>query len=131
MNITKELCNAPYPIDSSSGTDNIGWRFPLSGIYRSKNSSFTDETALRSLLITNDSKVCQGKPIIRDTRISVSHIVELHDELGWDIQKIEDEYPYLTKEQIKAAFEYYDTHQKEINAYLQEEKEVDSSNEPA
>ncbi|MEK7449949.1 MAG: hypothetical protein AAB019_10775, partial [Planctomycetota bacterium] len=39
--------------------------------------------------------------------------------------KIEDEYPSLTKEQIKAALEYYNTHQKEIDAYLQEEKEVD------
>ena len=124
MKITEELCDFA-PIVYTSATDNIRWRIPLSGIYRSKNSSFTDETALRGILITNDSKICQGKPIIRGTRISVSHIVELRDELGWGIQKIEDEYPSLTKEQIKAALEYYNTHQKEIDAYLQEEKEVD------
>ena len=133
MKITTELGDSTfiYTTSSASETNNIKWMLPLSGIYRSKNSFFANEKALRSLHITNNPKICQGKPIIRGTRISVSHIVELRDELGWDIQKIEDEYPSLTKEQIKAALEYYNTHQKEIDAYLQEEKEVNSLNEHA
>ncbi|MEK6646436.1 MAG: DUF433 domain-containing protein [Candidatus Firestonebacteria bacterium] len=96
------------------------------GIYYSNRYSLANEAVFRTLLITKNPKICQGKPIILGTRISVTNIVELHFLLGWDIQKIRDEYPHLNTQQIIAAIEYYENHTKEIDLYLQEEKEVNA-----
>ncbi|MFH1776917.1 MAG: DUF433 domain-containing protein [Candidatus Omnitrophota bacterium] len=99
----------------------------IGGIYTTKTNTLADETALRSVLITKNPNICQGKPIILGTRISVSNIVELHYLLNWNIQKIRDEYPHLSNEQIIAALEYYENHTKEIDSYLQEEKEINAA----
>lgn len=104
---------------------------PVGGIYTSRINALADETTLRTLLITKDPEICQERPIIRGTRISVSNIVELYHLLNWDIQKIRDEYPHLSSQQIIAALEYYENHTKEIDSYLQEEKEVDATDRTA
>ncbi len=91
----------------------------------SKRETLTNETALNGLLIDQKDGICQGKPIIRGTRIAVHNIVEFSVALDWSIQKILDEYPQLTKEQIIAALNYYEEHQKEIDSYLAEEQEID------
>ena len=83
----------------------------------------SDETAGAYLIIEKREDVCQNEPVIRGTRISVALIVELYHLLGWDLQKIRSEYPHLTSGQIYAALDYYDSHTKEIDAYLQKEKE--------
>ena len=50
-------------------------------------------------------KVCNGKPVIKGTRIPVSVIIELVAEgNSWD--KILAGYPELTKEDIPAALHY-------------------------
>jgi len=50
-------------------------------------------------------KVCNGKPVIKGTRIPVSVIIELVAEgIAWD--KILVGYPELTKEDIPAALYY-------------------------
>ena len=95
------------------------------GMYYSTDNSLADVATLRSFLITKNPNVCQGKPTILGTRIAVSNIVELYYLLGWDVQKIKDEYPHLSDEQILAAIEYYENHTKEIDDYLREEKEID------
>ena len=94
---------------------------PFAIPHPSKGSS--DETAGKYLIIEKRKDVCQNEPVIRGTRISVALIVELYHLLGWDLQKIKSEYPHLTSEQIYAALDYYDSHTKEIDAYLQKEKE--------
>jgi len=81
---------------------------------------------LRASLIGQDQKICQGEPIIRGTRISVSHIVELHRLLQWNIPQIKDAHPHLSNEQITAALEYYGNHKREIDKYLREEREIDA-----
>jgi len=63
---------------------------------------------------------------LRGTRISVANIVELHHLLGWSIEKIKEEYPHLNREQILAALEYYEENTREIDGYLQGEKETGS-----
>jgi uncharacterized protein (DUF433 family) len=78
-------------------------------------------------LITKDPEICQGKPIICGTRISVSNIVELHYQLGWDLEKNQEAYPHLSSRQIESALDYYKSHEHEIDAYLIEEKEVHES----
>lgn len=52
-----------------------------------------------------DQKILAGKPIIRGTRISVEHILELLAE-GWSAKKILDNYPQLKMEDIDASLKY-------------------------
>ena len=96
----------------------FGWR------HESGQNTIAEEWSLRTLHIVNNKKICNGRPTILGTRIAVSNIVELHHLLGWDVQRILDEYPYLNKEQVIAALEYYEQHTKEIDKYLMEEKET-------
>jgi uncharacterized protein (DUF433 family) len=53
-----------------------------------------------------DPKICHGKPVIQGTRIMVWQILDLiEDGLNFD-DIINDYYPKLTKEDIKACVEY-------------------------
>lgn len=56
-------------------------------------------------LITQNSKILGGKPIIAGTRMSVEVILEFLAG-GMEIKEILKEYPFLTKEQIQAAIQY-------------------------
>ena len=96
----------------------FGWR------YMSGQDTVADEWSLRALRIGSDPKICNGRPTILGTRIAVSNIVELHYLLGWDVQRILDEYPYLNEEQVIATLEYYEKHTEAIDRYLMEEKET-------
>jgi uncharacterized protein (DUF433 family) len=50
-------------------------------------------------------KVCNGKPVIRGTRITVSVILEqIAEGISWDT--LLANYPELEKEDIKAALHY-------------------------
>lgn len=109
----------------TSGTTTVLPVFSTGGLYISKFNTLKDEDL--GLLITENPDICQGKAIIFGTRISVVNIVELYHILGWDVQKIQDEYLHLAKEQILAALEYYESHQSEIDRYLKEEKETEET----
>ena len=56
-------------------------------------------------LITQNTNILGGKPIIAGTRISVEIILEFLAG-GMEIKEMLKEYPYLTKEQIQAAIRY-------------------------
>ena len=56
-------------------------------------------------IIIQDSDILGGKPIIAGTRMSVESILELLSS-GMEISEIIKEYPFLKKEQIKAAIDY-------------------------
>lgn len=56
-------------------------------------------------LITQDPKILGGKPIITGTRMSVEVILEFLAG-GMEIKEMLKEYPFLKKEQIKAAIKY-------------------------
>ena len=96
----------------------LGWR------YVSGQDTIADEWSLRTLRIVSNPTICNGRPTILGTRIAVSNIVELYHLLGWDVQRILDEYPYLNEEQVIATLEYYEQHTEEIDRYLMEEKET-------
>ncbi len=53
--------------------------------------------------IVSDKDILLGKPVIKGTRISVEHIINLLAQ-GWDEQQIIDNYPRLTKESLQAVF---------------------------
>lgn len=56
-------------------------------------------------LITQDSDILGGKPVITGTRMSVEIILELLSS-GMEIKDILKEYPLLKEEQIRAAVNY-------------------------
>jgi uncharacterized protein (DUF433 family) len=56
-------------------------------------------------IIISDKEVLLGKPIIKDTRISVEHIVGLLAQ-GWSEKQILENYPRLSIESLKAVFAY-------------------------
>lgn len=55
--------------------------------------------------IVSDKEILPGKPTIKDTRLSVEHIVSLFAQ-GWTEQAILDNFPRLTKESLQAVFSY-------------------------
>ena len=55
--------------------------------------------------IVFDPKILSGKPIIKDTRISVDFVLELFAS-GMTEEEILIDYPNLKKEDIRAVFEY-------------------------
>jgi uncharacterized protein (DUF433 family) len=55
--------------------------------------------------IISDKEVLLGKPTIKDTRISVEHIIGLLAQ-GWTETEILENHPRLTKESLQAVFLY-------------------------
>ena len=56
--------------------------------------------------ITVDPKICGGKPCIKGTRIPVVMILDLlEDGLTFD-QILQDYYPHITAEDIRACIKY-------------------------
>lgn len=52
-----------------------------------------------------DPKIMLGKPIIAGTRITVEHVLKLVAQ-GMAIEEILEDYPHLTKKDIKACLSY-------------------------
>ena len=55
--------------------------------------------------IHHDEKILAGKPVIKNTRISVELVLELF-AAGWTQAMILESYPRLTAENIRAVFAY-------------------------
>jgi len=55
--------------------------------------------------IETNNKVLAGKPIIKGTRLSVEHVINLLAS-GWSEQQLIENYPRLTKENLQAVFAY-------------------------
>ncbi len=66
--------------------------------------------------IVVDPKVLVGKPLIRGTRLSVEFILDLLPS-DWTIEKILNEYPQLTREDVMAVLKYAAEMAKEEKVY--------------
>ena len=55
--------------------------------------------------ITADERILAGKPIVKGTRISVEFVLELLAP-GWDRASLQDNYPQLTEDRIRAVLAY-------------------------
>ena len=55
--------------------------------------------------ITLDQAILAGKPVIKGTRISVQHILELLAN-AWTEEAILDNYPQLEKQDVQSALKY-------------------------
>ncbi len=58
----------------------------------------------RMYIETNDN-VLAGKPVIKGTRLSVEHIINLLAS-GWNETQILENYPRLSQESLRAVFLY-------------------------
>ena len=67
--------------------------------------------------IVIDPKVLVGKPVIRQTRISVEFVVDLLGR-GWTVEQILTEYEHLTREDIQACLAYASEVLKSERVYL-------------
>ncbi|PSF31165.1 DUF433 domain-containing protein [Aphanothece hegewaldii CCALA 016] len=56
-------------------------------------------------IITIDSEIMMGKPIIKGTRITVERILEML-AAGETTDQIIEAYPFLTKQQIDGAIQF-------------------------
>lgn len=72
--------------------------------------------------ITIDADVMAGKPVIKDTRMTVDHIVELLKR-KWSVEQITAEYPGITKEHVTACVAYVD----EVNEAMEALREAEDS----
>jgi uncharacterized protein (DUF433 family) len=52
-----------------------------------------------------DPAILAGKPVVRGTRLAVEFIVGLLAQ-GWTTEQVLDNYPGLTKEDVRACLEY-------------------------
>ena len=66
--------------------------------------------------ITVNPEILAGKPIIKGTRISVEHILDLLAN-GWTIEAILENYPHLKRKDITAVLKYATEILKEERVY--------------
>jgi uncharacterized protein (DUF433 family) len=55
--------------------------------------------------ISIDPDICNGRPIVRGTRITVQTILEFL-AAGDTVEEVLEEYPHLTREDLQACFDY-------------------------
>jgi uncharacterized protein (DUF433 family) len=72
--------------------------------------------------ISIDPDIMTGKPVIKGTRITVNHIVELLKS-RWSVDQIGAEYPGITREHIAACVGYA----QEINEAMEALRDAEES----
>jgi uncharacterized protein (DUF433 family) len=55
--------------------------------------------------IVTDAGTCGGRPRVKDTRITVEFLLGLK-AAGWSEERIIENYPHLTREDLQAVFAY-------------------------
>lgn len=65
--------------------------------------------------------VCGGRPIIKETRISVRYIAELY-KAGDTVDEILQAHPHLSAAAVYDAISYYLDHQREIEQEISENR---------
>lgn len=68
--------------------------------------------------------VCGGKPRIAGHRIRVQDIVIWHERMGQSADEIVTRFPQITLADVHAALTYYFDHPEEINAEIQQGREL-------
>jgi uncharacterized protein (DUF433 family) len=55
--------------------------------------------------IVADERILAGKPIVKGTRLSVEFVLELL-AAGWDREALNENYPQLTEDRLRAVLAY-------------------------
>lgn len=72
-------------------------------------------------MIARNQGISGGEPILQGTRISVAHIVTLH-QMCESPEAIQSGLPHLTLRQIREALAFYEDNRAEIDGILEEER---------
>jgi uncharacterized protein (DUF433 family) len=75
-------------------------------------------------VIDRSPDLCGGAAVIAGTRIAVHDIVGYYRVYGGEIERLLDEFPHLSREQVEAAMEYARLHALEIEGLLQRRREA-------
>jgi uncharacterized protein (DUF433 family) len=89
-------------------------------VRRSGNDRVVDDKIIR----INDRKSvrdCGGAARIRDTRIPVWTLV-VYRQQGASTEDLLQNYPGLTSQDLQVAWNYYETHQAEIDQWISEDE---------
>ena len=81
-----------------------------------------EKTKIKHPYVEKKSGVCGGDPVIVNTRISVSLIVEMKNADN-SVDEMVAMYPHLTHAQVYDALSYYYDNKDEINKIIDENKE--------
>ena len=74
--------------------------------------------------ITRTPGVCGGKACIAGHRIRVMDIVHFHEQSGWSVEKIIEEFPGIDLGDVYSALAYYYDNRDEIDGEMRREKEA-------
>ena len=55
-------------------------------------------------LIVSDPAICDGKPVVKGTRVPVQYVLELWD-LGYGAERIHEQYPTIPLDLVKKVVE--------------------------
>jgi uncharacterized protein (DUF433 family) len=86
-------------------------------------SSLSRPPPARTSWISKTPGVCGGDACIRNTRITVWGLVERRNLGGADAEMLDD-IPGLTRDDLAAAWEYFDQHREEIDQAIRENDEA-------
>jgi len=73
--------------------------------------------------VTKTPGVCGGDACVRDTRYTISGLVEWK-RLGLTDERILEHHPDLSEADLQTAWEYYATHRDEIDEAIRENAEA-------
>jgi len=79
---------------------------------------------MRTLLKTDHPHVSRnnrGRPVIGTSRVKLDIIAEYWN-LGWKLEEIERNYPWLTRAEVLDALSYYEDHREEIDRLIQQNR---------
>jgi len=65
-----------------------------------------ETTSYVTVAFAQNPGICGGEPTIAGTRITVKNIMTCYHSLGWSEERIVEEYPHLTIEEVRAALNY-------------------------
>jgi uncharacterized protein (DUF433 family) len=77
----------------------------LYALFYDINESLMKGGGNMSGFISVDPKICSGKPVLKGTRIMVKNILGMVAG-GYNVDRILDAYPELTREMVQNALEY-------------------------
>jgi len=80
-------------------------------------------TSLPAIEIIRDPELRDGAPTPAGTRMAVHDIVSHVQRNGGDVQRVVEDFPYMTVEVIEAVLIWYRDHQQEIDAILRQRRE--------
>ena len=81
------------------------------------------ETKVKHPYVEINSKICNGSPIIKGTRIRIIDIAIEYEHLNHTPDEIINAHPHLKLEQIHDALSYYYENRAELDKKIKEDKQ--------